>query len=513
MSKNQVISITLWKSYFKSVNSSLSEHSRNVIIYIRHFGILSDYPGGSAHLNIKKLSCCIAFLCLFVIQVTAAYAASNETSEEYSFKMSVERHLESKLNSVLRDVTGINQLIAIVKVDVRKQKKQKKLKPTLPGIPTLKGPDYYGDDSSKTNVVVQKLSVKILVASDVSKDLTDLIHNVAISLIGYNPDRGDVLVVENFEFMKGNGGMASILTPPHIYYVLMAIPLVVFLVAASMFFFNPYRNLKVSLQEIGVVSKGGTGEKDSPAQAPAPVLQNMPGVKDRFKSADGDSAAEDRLFGFLGAYNTTDIMFALRDMDPEEIAIALNYMDSALAAEIISRLDEEIRKAAVEKLIETRQLDEESVKALEGKLKLKLTFRAGGDDKLASILENTDEHLRDSLMDSIEQRDSTAASRLGDRIRTFESVLRKAKPASIDAIVRHLSLPDFARILASAPGDVQSKVIESLGTGVAELLKEELKYAKPLTGARLRSEKRRVVDEFYALAYSGAIDESLEEDA
>ena len=462
---------------------------------------------------IKKLISCLAFFLICVSQTTAVHAASDETSDEYSFKMSVERHLESKLNSVLRDVTGINQLIAIVKVDVQKQ--EKKRKPTLPGIPTIKGPDYFGDSDSKSNMIVQKLNVKILVDRDVSKELTDLIHNVAISLVGYDPDRGDTLVVENFEFMKGNSGMASILQPPHIYYVLMAIPIVVFLVAASMFFFNPYRNLKVSLQEIGVVSKSSPEERGASSQPLAPVIQNMPGDKGHSKHSDGDSSvvADDRLFGFLVAHKISDILFALKDMDPEEIAIALNYMDSALAAEVISGIDEETRKVAVEKLIETRQLDQDTVKALEEKLKLKLTFRAGGDDKLASILENTDENLRDSLMDSIEQRDSSAASRLGDRIRTFESVIRKAKPASIDALVRQISPQVFARILASSPGDVQSKVIDSLGTGVAELLKEELKYAKSLSGARLRSEKRRIVEEFNTLAYAGVIDESLEEDA
>jgi flagellar motor switch protein FliG len=453
----------------------------------------------------------LAFTGLCVLYAGSAYTASNETSEEYSFKMSVERHLESKLNSVLRDVTGINQLIAIVKVEVKKQKKKRK--PTLPGIPTIKGPDYFGENQAKSNVIVQKLNVKILIDRNVSKELSDIIHNVAISLIGYNPDRGDTLVVENFEFMKGNSGVASILTPPHIYYVLMAIPVVVFLVAASMFFFNPYRHLKFSLQEIGVVSKSGSSEEKEMA-APTPVLQTIKGSGLKANSPEGDiaSAADNRLFGFLGAYKLTDIMFALRNMEPEEIAIALNYMDSALAAEVIGRLDEEVRKTAVEKLIATKQLDEETVKALEEKLKLRLTFRSGGDDKLASILENTDENLRDSLMDSIEQQDSGVASRLGHRIRTFESVLRMAKPASIDTLVRHISPPAFARILASAPGDVQGKVLDSLGTGVAELLREELKYAKPLAGTRLRNEKRNVIQEFLSMAEAGIIEESIEEE-
>jgi len=459
-------------------------------------------------LKIKRLLLCLAFAGLCVLYASSAYTASSETSEEYSFKMSVERHLESKLNSVLRDVTGINQLIAIVKVEVKKQ--EKKRKPTLPGIPTIKGPDYFGEEES--NVVVQRLNVKILVDRDVSKELTDIIHNVAISLIGYDPDRGDTLVVENFEFMKGNSGVESILTPPHIYYVLMAIPLVVFLIAASMFFFNPYRNLKVSLQEIGVVSKSDTSGERGPV-APAPVLQSIQGEqRQRRSDSDPSSKTDDRIFGFLGGYNINDIMFALSNIDPEEISIALNYMDSALAAEVIGRLDEEVRKTAVEKLMSTRQLDQETVKALEEKLKLKLTFRSGGDEKLASILENTDENLRDSLMDSIEQQDSGVAFRLGEKIRTFESVIRNAKPASLDTLVRHISPPAFARILAASPGDVQSKVLDSLGKGAAELLQEELKYAKPLTGARLRIEKRKVLQEFNAMAETGLIDEAIGED-
>jgi len=458
-------------------------------------------------LNLKRFFVYHTAILLSIFCSVSAYAAkANETSEAYSFKMSVEKHLESKLNTVLREVTGIKQLVAIVKVEV---KTEEKYKPSLPGIPTRKGPN---DTNSK--LVVKKLNVEILVDSDVSNELTTLAHNVAIDLVGYNPDRGDTLVIKNFQFMQGNSGVASILTPPHIYYVLLAIPLVVFLVAASMFFLNPYRNLKFSLQEIGVISKTAPSDTVT-APHSTPVLQNIPGSKSSAKPTDGDasSAAEDRLFGFLGSYSISDIMFALGDMDPEEISVALNYMDSALAAEVITRLDENVRKAAVEKLIDTKQLDQKSVKELEEKLKLKLTFRSGGDAKLASILENTDDTMRDSLMDSIEQTDSVAASRLGQRIRTLESIIRRAKPVSIDVLVRRFKPSEFARILASTPGDVQGKVLESLGKGASELMLEELKYAKPLTGVRLRNEKRRVVQELLALSEAGLVDESLEEDS
>jgi len=474
----------------------------------------------------NKFITCLTFIALVLLGATLAYAEEgNETSEEYSFKMAVERHLESKLNTVLREVTGIRRLVAIVKVEVEAQQKPSEDTRVdkedinvlfLPGVPARTGSTYFADGAVRPPVMVKKLDVKVLVDSDVSRELTTLAHNVAISLVGYNPDRGDTLVIEKFEFMSGGSGVGSILSPPNVYFLLLSLPFIAFLVAASIFFMNPYRKLKESLNEAGLGLQPSTsGMRESASPIPAPILEPLAGTRQRLAeaAAESSSGTEETAFGYLRRHRSRDILFALGDLEPEEISVVLNYMDPALAAETLGRLDESVRAASIENLVIARQLDRDSVNSMEEKLRIKLAFMTGGDDKLASILENTDDILRDSLMDTIEKHDTEAASRIGRKIRTFESVIRRAKPMSIDSIVRHFGPSSFARILTSAPGDVQGRVLDSLGKGASELLREEMRFATPLEGIRLRNEKRRVVEEFRAMSDAGLIDEPIEEDS
>ncbi len=63
------------------------------------------------------------------------------------------------------------------------------------------------------------------------------------------------------------------------------------------------------------------------------------------------------------------------------------------------------------------------------------------------------------------------------------------------------------RILNSAPGDVQAKVLEALSGGGAERMSEEMKYAGTFPAERLKREKRRVIATYRELLEAGEIEE------
>lgn len=443
-----------------------------------------------------------------------------ETSEEYSFRISVERHLEDKLNRVLREVTGIEHLVAIVKAEVQSLErpaedprvdKESLNVLFLPGVPARTGETFFAEGASRPPVVVRRLQVKVLVDRDVSSGLTRMAHNVAIELVGYNPDRGDSLVVEEFQFMSEGGGIGKMLASPSFYLAIITLPAIAFLVAATLFFLNPSGKIGEAL------NKGQEGIADLSTQTGAQqgaemqALPALPVEQATVPSPATETQRGERHFSFLDEHTPEDIIYALGKMREEDLHVVLNFMSPALAAEVMDKLPEEQRSEALTGLLTRTDLDPEKVMEMQERLINLMEFSSGGDHRLSAILEHSDEKNRDMLIDIIEREDPEAARRISRMTRTFESVMRAATSEGIDALSRRLAPSLFARVLASSPGDVQNKVLESLARGAAELLREELKFARPLGGARLRDEKRRIIGQYNALVEAGLIEESRTE--
>lgn len=439
-----------------------------------------------------------------------------ETSEEYSFKIAVEKHLESKLNTVLREVTGIKNLVAVVDASVEALARPKEDKRVdkkeinvlfLPGVPARADSTYFADSSERPPIVVRKLAVKVMVDQKVSNSLTDLVHDVAISLVGFNPDRGDTLEVQTMEFMQGKENI-----PTHVIYTaILALPVIFFMIAAGLFFLSPYKKLTLALKDAGIGQESGAVVQSSPQSNITPTLTPILAPA-QAASITPESDAKSGIgshFAFANRMGADEIIFAMQDLKPDDKAIAINFISTELAADVLARLDEPTRKEIVISLTQTTTLERDKVLSVESALKDKMEFISGDPARMAAILENSDEDLRDNLLDVIENKDKKAALTMIRLMVTFESIIRKSSPESVDALVRRFPSASFARVLTASPADVQNKVLESLGRGASELMREELKYSTPLRGQKLRREKHRIITEFRAMNEAGLIDEQF----
>ena len=469
--------------------------------------------------RIKPLAAGIVAVALVFFASAAAYAQT-ETGTAYTYKIAVERHLEERLNKVLKEVTKIENLVIMVSAEVRtinrdqlEKEGSKRRTVLLPGVPTRERLGIEGDTTSEavqSPVIVQSLLLTVLVDSSTSQETIDTIHDVALSALDFDPDRGDRIEIRKVAFLSNDYKWGVLLHPQNLIVIVLGIIGAVFLAAAAMFFMNPFKSLAVSIKEIDWPTvRGVEAPSDLMSLArPMPSEDYSPGGSGNDGAASSSHATEGASsgrFGFITSDNINGAGFLLKEAPVEDLAIVLGYLTPELASRLLGLFPVQDQAEAVALLSGTQKLDLEKVEGLESSLHEQLDLVVGGEDRLAAILDLADDDTRDRTIADIERKDLSVASRLREKARGLESIIRSLENNDLQKLIRRLDPAIFARILNSAPGDVQAKALESLSGSGGEHLSEEMKYAGTFPAERLKREKRRVVAIYRELLEAGEI--------
>jgi hypothetical protein len=466
----------------------------------------------------------------FLLATPAILAAETASSEEFAFKIAVESHLENRLNSVLSEIAGTDEILVIVNADVKTDVKKKprvtsRKVPTnrsnrlvLPGVPIKKELgkektiDTPAPDLPSISALVNRLDVIILIDNDVPESMTEIAHDVAIAVIGYNPDRGDRLNVKRFEFGTEQFEWATIIHPPNLYWILGIGIAGFFLVAAALFFLNPFKKLASSIDGINWKPIfGGSPKVEQDTSKPTVSSVNitstppLPSLSSDRK--DTTESGKPMPFAYIDENNINELAFLLRDVTPQDIAVVVNYVSPDQATRLMELIPSDQATEVALHLSSARLADATRVERLDNQLKERLDYVVGGGEKLASILSLTPEDIRDKVVEELEKQSADAADRVKQKIKTFESIIRGAQPLTIQVLHRHLDMTNLARVLKSSPGDIQTKVIESLSEGAGQMLREEMDLSRPFNPARMRKEKLNIVMTYRRLLNAGLIEE------
>ncbi len=471
------------------------------------------------------LSCLLAVVIAAI--APAIGSAEVETGDAYAYKIAVERHLESRLNNALKKVTKIEDLVVFVNAEVltleqapvrfKAARKPSDRRPVmLPGVPARENLSIDRNDDRITiaaplPVVIQSMLVTVLVDTTLSQNTIDTIHSVTLTVLDFDPDRGDRIEIRKVNFLRGGYNWRSLLYPPDVFIILFGMVGALFLAATSIFFLNPFRSLLRVLSEINWqdIRGNGAGREFSHTPAPsapealAPRIRRQEGQEDPSAGSDGD--APSGRFGFVTSQNISETGFLLQESQAEDIAQVLGFIDPQLASQLLGMFSVEKQAEAVALLSSTRKLDPEKLDKLEESIEGQLGYIVGGEDRLAAILDLADDDVRDRTITDIERKDLNTAISIREKVKSFESIIRELENNDLQKLIRRLDPAIFARILNSSPGDVQAKALESLSGGGAERLQEEMKYAGAFPPDRLKREKRGVIAIYRELLDAGEI--------
>jgi hypothetical protein len=427
---------------------------------------------------------------------------TKESSEHYVFKVAVEKHLEEKLNKVLAEIAGEGNTIVIVSADVETDEKKwrsqagKKSKAlVLPGVPVKQD---LGQSEEIIPTMVRRLEVTILLDVTLPETMTETVHDMAIAVIGYNPDRGDRLIIKTVNFKREEFQWASMLHPPHLYYAIAILLAAVFLISAALFLMNPMKKLALNVTE-EEIGEGGT----TFALKPEDITPLDVPEKTSREQADRDTPAP---FDFVREQHIRDLAYLLKGR-PEDIAIVANYLEPELSTMLIELYPTEVRAEVALHLSRTEDAGKEKVREVEEAIRSRLDYVVGGVEKLVSVLNLTDPETQQSVLSALEEKNPKAAARLQKKLKSFQDILRTLRPATILALIQQVDFTTFARMLKAEPEDLQQKIVNSLTEGASERLREELEYSRPFGAARLKKEKLAMLRIIRRMAEAGLLEE------
>jgi hypothetical protein len=448
----------------------------------------------------------ILTLAVFALALSQTAFAKNgktkESSEHYVFKVAVEKHLEEKLNKVLTEIAGEGNTIVIVSADVETDEKKwrsqagKKSKAlVLPGVPVKQD---LGQSEEIIPTMVRRLEVTILLDIMLPETMTETVHDMAIAVIGYNPDRGDRLIIKTVNFRRKEFQWESMLFPPHLYYAIATVLAAIFLLSAALFLINPMKKLALKVTEEDIGGEGLPGGMKPEDITPLDVPE-----KTSREQADRDSPLP---FDFVTERHIPDLAYLLKGR-PEDIAVVANYLEPELSTMLIELYPPEVRAEVALHLSRTEDAGKEKVREVEESIRSRLDYVVGGVAKLTSVLNLTDKETQESVLSALEDKNPKVAARLRKRLKSFQDILRTLRPATLLAIIQQVDFTTFARVLKAEPEDLQQKIVGSLTEGASERLREELEYSRPFGTTRLKREKLNMLRILRRMAEAGLIEE------
>lgn len=447
----------------------------------------------------------------FTVLAAVSLQAAKEMKGGIESKLALESSLENRLKKVLTEITGSDQIIVIVNVQLASEQKEDKPKKEdsdfiLPGVPIKEAISEkqvadsisaaIGDD---TRTLIKKLSATIIIDKGVSGSVENVVKEVASSILGVDPARGDQLIIQKMSFNRNPFYWGMLLYPPNIYWVFMVAAAVVLSLGLMMFLFGPFKGFTSQFAS-GVVAaaaalkEGNKGEsedaffKGGGGGSGAAELAAMQSLR-----AQKGYGGKEVPFSFVNPENVGALIFLIKNESAETIGSIVNYLSPELSVQVLKELPADKQSAVGIFLSKVRELDPSEMDRLEAKLKTRIGFLSGGRDKIAQLLDYTDDRFKDKFLASLKMADSQLAAEVQKSLVNIE-VLAELDVSTLQSIIRTITPAIFAQILKNMEVAVREKVLAILPQGAAARMKQEIELTKPFAQARYDMEKRRLVN-------------------
>jgi len=242
----------------------------------------------------------------------------------------------------------------------------------------------------------------------------------------------------------------------------------------------------VSADVIEYVAKEFTDIAAMRAQA---VRLAPPPEPDREKNDDeGQDDTDDEPEGLkaIDSLSADEIFELIKDEHPQTIAIILIHIKTAVASDVMSRLSDEIKTDVAVRVATLDKVNAEMVEEVNAVFKeiLKnkkssVTNISGGIDRLAEILNQTDEISSELILNEIEENDAEMAAQIKQKMFVFEDLVL-VDDRGFQKLLRKVETMELAIALKAASEEVKDKVFRNMSERAGAMLREEMEDLGPV---------------------------------
>jgi flagellar motor switch protein FliG len=214
------------------------------------------------------------------------------------------------------------------------------------------------------------------------------------------------------------------------------------------------------------------------ASAPGPSGNGGKGTGEDEDASEGlqaiDSLAADEIYELI------------KDEHPQTIAIILIHLKTAAASDVLSRLSDEIKTDVSIRVANLDKVNADLVeevntvfKEILKNKKSSVTNVSGGIDRLAEILNQTDEISSELILNEIEENDAEMAAQIKQKMFVFEDLVL-VDDRGFQKLLRKVETMELAIALKAASEEVKEKVFRNMSERAGAMLREEMEDLGPV---------------------------------
>jgi flagellar motor switch protein FliG len=223
------------------------------------------------------------------------------------------------------------------------------------------------------------------------------------------------------------------------------------------------------------------------------------------------SAMQVMPFDFLKKADPSQVQSFIEDEHPQTIALILSYMPVQNAAQILSKLQPELRAEVAARIAMMEQTPPEVIKRVEQVLEKKVSSlisqemtNAGGPKALVDLLNRVDRSTERLIIDSLTESNPELAETVKNMMFVFEDIVQLDDRA-IQQILKEIDMKELATALKGTKDEVQQKIFKNMSERATAMLKEDMEFMGPVRLRVVEEAQQKVVGVIRRLEEAGEL--------
>lgn len=208
----------------------------------------------------------------------------------------------------------------------------------------------------------------------------------------------------------------------------------------------------------------------------------------------------ERPFEFLDSVDPQQLASSLRSEHPQTIALILCYLLPKKVAAVLANLEEDLQAEVAARIAIMDRISPDIVSEVQSGLRRKMSsFLAreystiGGVNFLVRVLNQVDRTTERSILESLDQADSTVAEQVRRSMFVFEDIVQLDDRA-IQRILRDVESRDLVLALKGSNDEVRNVVFRNLSSRAADTLRDDLNSLGPVRLRNVEEAQQRIVN-------------------
>ena len=188
----------------------------------------------------------------------------------------------------------------------------------------------------------------------------------------------------------------------------------------------------------------------------------------------------------IASLSADEISDLIKDEHPQTIAIILLHLKTPVASDVIANLPDDIKTDVSLRVVTLEKVNADIVdevnevfKEILKNKKSSLANISGGVDRLAEILNQTDEVSSELILSEIEEADAEMAAKIKQRMFVFEDLVL-VDDRGFQKLLRKIETEELATALKAAPDEVKDKVFRNMSARAGAMLQEAIEDLGPV---------------------------------